>query len=222
MSGRTIVIGDVHGCLRELDLLLEHLKPGEPDRVVFLGDLVNKGPDSLGVLRRARELRACCLLGNHEARLLRYRRSGYPAVLKPGDRALLERMGDDDWALLEGMERWLELPEYQAIVVHGGFLPHLPWRDQPVEVITRIQMIDARGQPRKRSEAPNGRPWADLWNGPEFVVYGHTPRRSVFRRPCSIGIDTGCVYGGRLTAFIFPHRVLFQVKASRVYCVPRG
>lgn len=210
-------MGDVHGCLRELEILLEHLRLGVQDQLIFLGDLICKGPDSIRVLQRVRDLNARCLLGNHEARLLRFRASGEERILKPDDRKVIDAMSAADWDLLECMETTVALPELQAIAVHGGFLPGRPWQEQPREVVTRIQVVDERGRARKRSEAPNARPWADFWTGPEFVVYGHTPRRSVFRRPYSIGIDTGCVYGGRLTALIFPHRVLCQVKAARVY-----
>jgi len=217
MSGRTIVIGDVHGCRYELDLMLDSLQPGARDTVVFLGDLVNKGPDSVGVLRRARELDARCLLGNHEARLRRYRATGDETLLKAGDRATLTSLNQADWAQIEAMERTIALPEFQALAVHGGFLPEPHWSEQSEEVVTQLQVIDESGRARKRSDAPQGRPWADYWPGPEFVVYGHTPRPEVLRRPHSIGIDTGCVYGGSLTAMVFPHRILCQVKARRAY-----
>ena len=59
--------------------------------------------------------------------------------------------------------------------------------------------------------------WADLWGGPPFVVYGHTPRHEVYRLKWSIGIDTGCVMGGHLTAYILPERRIVQVKARQNY-----
>ena len=78
---RTIFIGDVHGCLTELDALLACLEPREGDRLCFTGDLVDRGPDSLGVVRRVRALLAqfpgsACIIGNHEEKTLRYHDKG--------------------------------------------------------------------------------------------------------------------------------------------------
>jgi hypothetical protein len=84
-------------------------------------------------------------------------------------------------------------------------------------VVTRNQVIDKNGRPRKRAEAPDALPWADLWAGPPYVVYGHTPRPEIYKLKWSLGIDTACVMGGHLTAFILPERRIVQVKAQRRY-----
>jgi hypothetical protein len=84
-------------------------------------------------------------------------------------------------------------------------------------VVTRIQAIDTDGKPRKRADAPKAPLWADLWNGPPFVVYGHTPRPEVYKLKWSVGIDTACVMGGHLTAYILPEKRFVQVKARRRY-----
>ena len=78
-------------------------------------------------------------------------------------------------------------------------------------------MIDRDGRPRKRSEAPNAPAWADLWNGPPFVVYGHTSRPQIYKHKWSVCIDTSCAMGGALTAYILPERRFVQVKAKRAY-----
>ena len=69
----------------------------------------------------------------------------------------------------------------------------------------------------KRADAPEAPSWADLWNGPPFVVYGHTPRAEIYKRKWSVGIDTACAMGGHLTAFILPEKRFVQVKARRPY-----
>lgn len=217
MSDRSIIIGDVHGCADELEILLRHLAIDATDEIIFVGDLVNKGPASHRVVTMARELKARAVLGNHERRLLHFHRTGEQTYLKAGDAETIASLSISDWLFLESLPLTISLPEYNAIVVHGGFLPDQPIRQQSEEVVTRIQVIDSEGHPAKRSEAPTGKPWADFWTGPEFVLYGHTPRRTVFRRPFSIGLDTGCVYGGRLTAFIYPQKVLCQVRAKTAY-----
>jgi serine/threonine protein phosphatase 1 len=217
MKGRLIAIGDIHGCAAELAELLGKLAPGRDDRLVLLGDLVNRGPDSRGVLELAREHRATALLGNHELRLLKYRRTGDKKYIKETDLDTFERLRPADWKLLEAMPLTFEEPELETVFVHGGFLPGTPWRKQPAEVITRIQVVDKDGRPAKRSDAPNAPVWADLWDGPPFVVYGHTPRPEIYKRKWSVGIDTACAMGGSLTALVLPERRVVQVKARKKY-----
>ncbi|MDQ3036473.1 MAG: metallophosphoesterase [Myxococcota bacterium] len=239
VSGRILVVGDVHGCLDELDELLrvaEH-RPGR-DRLVLVGDLVDRGPDPVGVVRRARGLGAEAVLGNHEERHLRYRRHELRRAREPGYanpmRAFEEgrlaqhqALSSDDWRWLEALPAWLRLPG-GWLVVHAGFEPRRALADQKTPVIVRIRDVDDRGKfvagedPRER--VPGSVPWATRWRGPESVVYGHhvhgfqAPR---IDRPAPDvecwGIDTGCVFGGRLTALVLPEREVIQVPARREY-----
>ena len=101
--------------------------------------------------------------------------------------------------------------------VHGGLLPNEPWQKQPANVVTRIQVIDKEGNAAKRADGEDLPPWADLWSGPPFVVYGYTPRPDIYKLKWSVGIDTACVMGGHLTAYILPEKRFVQVKARRRY-----
>ncbi|AHF91528.1 metallophosphoesterase [Opitutaceae bacterium TAV5] len=217
MNGRIIAIGDIHGCYQEFAELLDRLSLTPADQVVLLGDLVNRGPDSSRVIDLARKCRALSLLGNHEGRLLLWKRTGDRSGLKEVDLPTIELLRPEDWAYLQTMQLTYYIPELNTVCVHGGFLPNEPWQKQPASVVTRIQVIDAAGRPRKRSEAPEAPLWADLWNGPPFVIYGHTPRPDVYKLKWSIGLDTGCAMGGLLTAYILPEKRLVQVKARRRY-----
>jgi hypothetical protein len=217
MNGRLIAIGDIHGCHHEFAELLDRLALSPEDRVILLGDLVNRGPDSTRVIDLARTCGAKALLGNHELRLLKARRSGDRKLLKSHDLDTVDKLRPEDWDYLEAMPLTHEEPELNTVFVHGGFLPDEPWQKQPAEVVTRIQVVDRDGRPRKRSEAPDAPSWADLWGGPPFVVYGHTPRHEVSRLKWSAGIDTGCVLGGYLTAYVLPERRFVQVKARQAY-----
>ncbi|HEY1791808.1 MAG TPA: metallophosphoesterase [Opitutaceae bacterium] len=217
MTGRLIAVGDIHGCHAEFSELIGSLGLAGADRMVLLGDLVNRGPDSRRVIELARTHAAASLMGNHELRLLKYRRTGDRKVLKDHDLETAESLGPADWAYLEAMPLTYLEPELNTVFVHGGFLPGEPWQRQPAEVATRIQVIDDEGRPRKRADAPGAAPWADLWNGPPFVVYGHTPRPEVYKLKWSIGIDTGCVMGGYLTAYVLPQKRIVQVKARQRY-----
>jgi len=217
MNGRLIAIGDIHGCHAEFAELLERLDLRKDDRLVLLGDLVNRGPDSGRVIDLARAHGALALLGNHELRLLKYRRSGDRKVLKEQDLATIDALRPEDWTYLEGMALRHEDAELNTVFVHGGFLPNEPWQKQPAEVVTRIQVVDRDGRARKRADAPDAPAWADLWCGPPFVVYGHTPRHEVYRLKWSAGIDTGCAMGGSLTAYLLPERRFVSVKARQAY-----
>lgn len=234
---RTLVIGDVHGCLEELDELLrvaEHA-PGR-DRLVLLGDLLDRGPDPVGVLRRARELGAEAVLGNHEEKHLRFaahearRRAdrGYRIPMRPFDRrraAEHARLTHDDLLWLARLPRVLALGDGWT-AVHAGFLPGREIGAQPPDWTIRLRYVDANGNPVPRARGDAGEPgvrrWAEAWTGPESVVYGHFPQRLDLPKRdepvpgvVCLGIDTGCVYGGRLTALALPGAEVVQV-ASRL------
>lgn len=218
MNGRIIAIGDIHGCHQEFADLLSLLQLQKEDRLILLGDLVNRGPDSSKVIDLARNHRALSLLGNHELRLLNHRRNQDPlTAMREADRSTYAQLRPEDWAYLEAMPLTHELPELNIVFVHGGFLPDEPWQKQPAAVVTRIQVIDQEGKPRKRADVPDALPWADFWNGPPYVVYGHTPRSEIYKLKWSVGIDTACVMGGHLTAFVLPERRFVQVKARKRY-----
>jgi hypothetical protein len=217
MTGRLIAVGDIHGCHHEFSDLLGQLEPVAGDRIVLLGDIVNRGPDSTKVIDRARAAGCVSLLGNHELRLLKFRRTGDRKYMKEHDLETFDALRPDDWTYLESMPLTFEEPELNTVFVHGGFLPGEPWQKQAAEVVTRIQVVDKDGRARKRADAPDAPPWADLWGGPPFVVYGHTPRPEIYKLKWSIGIDTGCVMGGYLTAYVLPERRIVQVKARQRY-----
>ena len=217
MNGRLIAIGDIHGCAAEFAELLDKLRIQRGDRVVLVGDLVNRGPDSRRVLDLARDIGAISLLGNHELRLMKFRRTGDMKYAKEHDLDTFQSLRPQDWAYLEQMALTFQEPELNTVFVHGGFLPGDPWHRQPAEVVTRIQVVDREGRPNKRSAAPDAPLWADLWSGPPFVVYGHTPRPEIYKLKWSVGIDTACVLGGYLTAYVLPDRNFVQVKARRAY-----
>jgi hypothetical protein len=233
---RTLVIGDVHGCLAELDALLRAADHApRRDRLVFLGDLLDRGPDPVGVLRRARELRAECVLGNHEERHLRFaahearRRHdrAYRIPMRPfaGRRAAEHaRLTHDDLLWLAALPRILTLGG-GWVAVHAGLVPGRALQEQPPDWTMRLRYVDAKGNPVPRARGDAGEPgvrrWAEAWRGPESVVYGHFPQRLDEPKRdepapgvVCLGIDTGCVYGGRLTALVLPGAEIVQVPST--------
>ena len=220
MSGRLIAVGDIHGCHKEFSDLLAELDLKKDDRLVLLGDLINRGPDSGKVVELAREYATASLLGNHELRHLNFRRTDDPSHLKKDDYDTMKQLRGKDWDYLEGMKLTYEDEELGVVFVHAGFLPDRPWQKQSARIVTRIQVVDKDGEPRKRSEAPEAPHWSELWAGPPFVVYGHTPREDTSRTKWTLGIDTACVLGGSLTAYVLPEKKIVQVKAREAYFKP--
>ena len=236
---RTLVVGDVHGCLDELDALLEEAKflPGR-DELWMVGDLVDRGPDSVGVVRRARALGARSVLGNHEEKHLRFRKHAareaadprYRNPMKPlseESRAAHEALDEADWQWLGGLPIWRTLAD-RWVVVHGGLEPRWPLARQNERLVLRIREVDERGKfvssGDPRVPVPGSVPWASRWRGPESVLYGHQvhglerPRVDAHGDGVECwGLDTGCVFGGRLTAFVWPAGEIVQVDAKRAY-----
>ncbi len=197
--GKTVIVGDVHGCTGELEELLETVRYDKgKDRIVFVGDLVARGPDSVGTLNLARKLGARIVRGNLEERLLAWRHRG-KAISSDHERVAAE-LSDAHWRLLESTPFWVDLPEHGVRVVHGGVVPRLPVEETPPEALMKIRTVDERG--RWSDDADEGALWGSRYEGPPHVVFGHNARAEVQLHPWATVIDTACVYGGRLTAVV--------------------
>ena len=216
---RTIVVGDVHGCLDELEELLRVAGFAPGDRLVQVGDLVAKGPDSQGVVRLMRERGGEAVVGNHDLHALRARQEK-GGKLKPERQQLLDTLTPEDWAYLEALPRWLRLgrekesDRHETAVVHAGALPGLSLERQDPDWLVTMRSITKDGMPSKKIE---GTPWAAAWAGPERLVFGHDAVRGLQQYAMATGLDTGCVYGRRLTGLLLPERKLVSVPARRAY-----
>jgi hypothetical protein len=224
--GRTLIVGDVHGCLDELDGLLEKTRFAQGvDDVVLVGDLVARGPNPKGFLDRVAKIGARSVRGNHDARLLEVRRR--PQGAKPELVKLAADLSHGEWRYLEAMPLMLDLPEHGALVVHAGVIPGRPIEHTPSEALLTIRALDERGRwtDDKRATAL----WGEGYVGPPHVVFGHNALDEPQLHEWATGIDTGCVYGGRLTALVLEEREsvprgkgaaakLTSVQARRVYC----
>jgi hypothetical protein len=207
--GRAIIVGDVHGCAAELRALLDRLAyvKGE-DELVFVGDLVARGPDSLGVLDVVRESGGIVVRGNHEDRLLSWRRAmdarargefALPPDLGRLHSEIAHAMRPEDWALLEASTITHFLPTNKVLVVHAGLVPGVPLEQQDPAMMMRIRSVGDRGEARDHGGAT---PWGARYVGPPHVVFGHAASLDAQLHPYATGIDTGCVYGGYLTAMV--------------------
>jgi len=245
MNKRIILVGDVHGCIEELDSLLKLAEYRQDDRLVFLGDLIDRGPDPVGCVRRARELHAEMVLGNHEEKALRWRRyeaeralHGKPNPMRPPRperRAEWEALSVEDLDWIAKLPVMIHLDEHW-IAVHGGLEPGRTLAKQKKDRVIRVRYVNANGEmvPYKDDslEQPEGTVyWTELWEGPKSVVYGHAvhsldqPREDLCgpeNQWICVGLDTGCVFGGRLTCMIIndgPDHFC-QVPAKKMYHPP--
>jgi bis(5'-nucleosyl)-tetraphosphatase (symmetrical) len=197
---RVIIIGDVHGCLRELEELLGVVCFQEgKDILVFVGDLVRKGPDSKGVVSLARKYNAKLVKGNHD--LYATRDENYLGLSK------------EDLKYLTDAPLSLRIPAFNVLVVHAGMLPNVPVKlMSPNALMTMRNVVDGT---IATDDAKMGVRWVNLWNGPQHVVFGHDSWRGYQDTPFATGLDTGCIYGLKLTALVFPGRFPVSVPSSQ-------
>lgn len=366
VTKRTIIVGDVHGCLDELKALLTHIgyrnPPSSPssietagqrdtsrkennnagnsstqvdngekeephDRLIFVGDLVGKGPCSVEVVMYVMSLGAECVMGNWEWNLIHR-----PNMLEADYKRFAPQMtqapalSETQWSWIKALPPYLHVPEYNVVVAHAGLMPGVDLAQQvprdlmsmrniiavpddnklstnngsesdtthpvigstnisknpinSVQVITTTPLSSMRqaaascdneaacqqaGLPslpmsakttittttatatatmiaptsilgtttpsavlsnaamrvtklRATSDQDNGGcAWTSMWNGPYFVVFGHDARRGLQQTKYALGIDTGCVYGDYLTAYVLPEGRIYSVRACRRY-----
>lgn len=197
---RTVVVGDLHGCRDELEDLLSHVGFDVGDRLVSVGDLVVRGPDPAGTIDLLQSVSARVVRGNHEDRLLRYRQSR-PGTVQLGSlqRETVRALRRRHWEFLASLPLYLDLPEHNLRVVHAGVDPSVPIERQIPRVLMYVRSIGPGGLPEER-RGPTS--WAEQYTGPTHLVFGHNALENPQVHVHATGIDTGCVYGGRLTAMV--------------------
>ena len=219
----TIFVGDIHGCAAELDDLLDAVEfTRTRDRLLLTGDAFARGPDPLGVWQIIEKTGAKMVLGNHDDRLLRQfrdlREGREPKVKKPDHQFTLDQLRP----VADRFLLWLEqLPLYIAeetfLLVHAGINP-----ETGLASTTRDEFLVIRTWPP--SDGTIGPRWHDAYRPDDrLLVFGHdAPGGLVVKKhssgpPYLIGLDTGCVYGNQLTAYVMEEDRLF-----RVQCKQRG
>lgn len=246
------IIGDVHGCMDELRALLEKLgytlsqtevgwRAEHPAgrKLVFVGDLCDRGPDTPGVFKLAMDLAqrdaGYCVVGNHDEKLLRWLKNeqsfaGDPDVnpikLTPGSEQSVAQLANEGQEFRNRLRVFIaHLPSHlvldggRLVVAHAGLTEVMHGR-----VSAKERAFALYGDTTGESDEfglPVRLNWAANYRGRATVVYGHTPvPRPEWVNRC-INIDTGCVFGGTLTALRYPELELVSVPAQREYAVPR-
>lgn len=207
----TLVVGDVHGCARELAKLVD--KAGADD-VVFVGDLFTKGPRPELVYEMIRDNGWRSVMGNHDLRLIRYLNGKNRKDLEAA-RCIerLDHKAGPSWRV------WLlEMPLFLKVkpftIVHAGLHP-----SGSLKQTSRKRATTLRRWPTEKQSSPL---WYQVYEGKRRVIFGHDARRGLVRieregEPWIIGLDTGCVYGGKLSGYLVRADRIVKVKAKRPY-----
>ncbi|NHN64235.1 serine/threonine protein phosphatase [Haloarcula sp. JP-Z28] len=184
------IVGDVHGCRSTLERLLTELGPTSEDLVLFVGDLVRKGPDSAGVVDLVRSRpNFLSVRGNNEEKLLRGEKD-------------LATLDDDDLEYLASLPVAITWDE--GIVIHGGIDPSRPLAAHSVTDLQNIAEV-------------NDGFWWESYTGPRRVFFGHKPLADPVVGSHALGLDTGCVYGNVLTAYEYAADRLISVAPEQTY-----
>ena len=207
---RLIFIGDIHGCIDEFRELLDRIAPTTNDVVVSLGDTVNKGPDPVGVVELIVRSGIRAIQGNKERELLAHMQNPARRLFAfDGERAMLHR--PDLLSAMQQWPLWIDFPEEEVLAVHGGVLPirdvtpaQLRLQSATLPMLRYVRRKDDRWVAIPKGKQNDADPfWTEVWTGVRTVVYGHTPRSAVKQTGDTIGLDTGCVYGGALSAAVW-------------------
>jgi protein phosphatase len=236
------IVGDVHGCLDELVALLEamgyrveragkefQVTPPPGRTLAFVGDLVDRGPAAPGVLRlvmgMARAGAALCVAGNRDAELVRVLRGGAVRVTR-GMTRTLEQLARETESFraavadfLHGLPSHLVLDEGRLVIAHAGLKESLQGRSSAAARAFALHG-DLTGE-KDAAGLPVRRIWAANYRGKALVAHGHTPVSEPMWLNNTVNLDTGCAYGGHLSALRYPERTTVSVPAKAVYYPPR-
>jgi len=238
-AGPFDVIGDVHGCYDELCELLEKLGyqidkeghsfiPPVGRRAIFLGDLCDRGPKNVAVLKMVmgavKEGKALAVLGNHDTKLVKALQ-GKKVKASHGLGVTLEELAlesedfrEEVCKFLDGLVSHYVLDAGRLVVAHGGIKEKYQGRSSG-----KVRNFCLYGETTGESDEyglPVRLDWAEEYRGKALVLYGHTPTLEIMNVNNTYCIDTGCVFGGKLTGFRYPEREWQQVKAQEQYCEP--
>lgn len=249
---RLIFIGDIHGCMNELEALLAKVKyVADKDHIIALGDMINKGPNSLEVIDFLMENGASCVRGNHEDRILLVANDATGNALKAGtdgtdktieteaarkirkERELATSLSPEQLDWLNACPIILRVGELgshgEIVAVHGGLVPGIALEEQDPMSVMNMRIVNlTTHMPSSEAQEEGSVPWADFWNKYQklmsvpktiffnrpsthdfkhtTVVYGHDAKRGLQIDTYTKGLDSGCVKGGKLTAWVVGDR----------------
>ena len=198
---RHIFIGDIHGCLQELKLLIKKLHLDSADKVFLTGDLINKGPYSVETIKYVFASGFRCVMGNHD----------FDFFIKYKENSKYKK-----WINLlttDELEWYLNLPffieEKNFILVHAGIDASKKLSQQDTRILTEIREFDGEKKI----------PWYKYYKGSKKIIYGHWAFKGLNLRKNTIGLDSGCAYGKSLSAYVLESGEIIQEKALEPYAM---
>jgi bis(5'-nucleosyl)-tetraphosphatase (symmetrical) len=231
MDKRTIIVSDIHGCIDEFEELIRTLKYNKKsDRLILLGDLIDRGPNSLAVVQKSRKMGLECVMGNHEYKFLKWYNSVGSSTGVYDKHDYYNQLTDEDVNYIFQMPTYIKLAD-NIVVVHAGVKPGISIFNQSKNDLMYIRYSDSQQQfislkkiAKIGKEAAGAHFWTEFWQGPESIIYGHNVHsmtdpliEEVSPGVICYGLDTGCCFGGRLTAMILETKEIVQVQAKRAY-----
>ena len=215
MGKKTFIVGDVHGCFDEFLALLKKAKFDlKRDRLILVGDVINRGPKSFEMLKWVKENEVEMVRGNHEQNFLDQVRSG--EMIHSFFKDLKKKMGKDLKKWIEWMEKLpFYIEEEEFLVVHAGLKPKTSPKNTNPYILTNIRCWDGVGEDL-RDDGMNP-PWHKFYKGKKLVIYGHWASQGLRVKDNTVGLDSGCVYGRMLSGIWLPSLEVVQVKARKTY-----
>ncbi len=208
---RLIIYGDIHGCYDDLVKLRQKINPVKNDTEICVGDVITRGKNSIKTLRYLQSNNIKSVLGNHEDKIIRYlehQKSAKknPIILDSDEQNIILNLSNFDIKYLQNMPLFMQFGK--ITILHGGLQNHQ--KLDKVSKKTKAKILRLRFLDQDRNFVTFGKEndksvfWADAYDGNQgFVVYGHQNFNEVKVNQHALGVDTGCVYGGELSAAIF-------------------
>jgi len=219
---KLIIYGDIHGCCDEFITLRKKINPQKEDMEVCVGDIITKGKDSLKTLRYIQENNIQSVLGNHEDKIIRYlehdkSKNENPIILDEDEHNIVKNLNSKDIDFLMTMPLFMKFKN--ITILHGGL--HNSYDLDNLNKKEKTKILRMRYLDKNHNFVTLGKEnddsifWADVYDGNQgFIVYGHQYFKEARSNKYALGIDTGCVYGNKLSAIAFEFNNMTYINSS--------
>ena len=211
---KIIIYGDLHGCLEEFKELRAKVNPSSNDQEIIIGDILDRGLYSNEVLEYVRENNILSILGNHENKYVRYKKhednflqtsKKNPMNLSDDKLEIFNKLSIEDFKYLESLPYFIKIDN--LTLVHAGLTNKIDLNTAKKKELEKVLWIRTLDENQKtlglNDDNPSAKFWSEYYDGNQgIVIYGHEPFEEIKIDKYSIGIDTGCVYGNKLTALV--------------------